>query len=228
LRWQHPIKGWIPPSDFIPVAEQTGLIVGIGKDVIKFACAQINAWSNHPRYCKLTISVNVSPVQFNQANFVDDVLKIVQESQINPQRLKLELTESSLLKNVDQSIEKMQALQEQGIDFAMDDFGIGYSSLSYLKRLPLYQLKIDQSFVRDITIDPNDAIIVCTIIAMAKNMNLNVLAEGVETKEQKDFLELNGCPVFQGYYFGRPIPIAEFEQDLERRFSLPPAQTLEQ
>lgn len=220
LRWQHPIKGWIPPSDFIPVAEQTGLILGIGKDVIKFACAQINTWSQHPRYSKLTVSVNVSPVQFNQANFVEDVLKIVQETQINPRRLKLELTESSLLKNVDQSIEKMQALQEQGIDFAMDDFGIGYSSLSYLKRLPLYQLKIDQSFVRDIAIDPNDAIIVCTIIAMAKNMNLNVLAEGVETKEQKDFLELNGCPVFQGYYFGRPVPIADFEQQLETSFTL--------
>jgi diguanylate cyclase (GGDEF)-like protein/PAS domain S-box-containing protein len=220
LRWQHPAKGWIPPSDFIPVAEQTGLILGIGKDVIKFACAQINAWSQNPRYCKLTISVNVSPVQFNQANFVDDVLKIVQESQINPRRLKLELTESSLLKNVDQSIEKMQALQEQGIDFAMDDFGIGYSSLSYLKRLPLYQLKIDQSFVRDIAIDPNDAIIVCTIIDMARNMNLNVLAEGVETKEQKDFLELNGCPVFQGYYFGHPVPITDFERQLETSFTL--------
>jgi len=226
LRWKHPTKGWIPPSDFIPVAEQTGLILGIGKDVIKFACAQINAWSTHPRYCGLTISVNVSPVQFNQASFADDVLNIVQESKINPQRLKLELTESSLLKNVDQSIEKMQVLQEQGIDFSMDDFGIGYSSLSYLKRLPLYQLKIDQSFVRDIAIDPNDAIIVCTIIAMAKNMNLNVLAEGVETKEQKDFLELNGCPVFQGYYFGRPIPIAEFEQYLEQHFS-PPLHALE-
>ncbi len=220
LRWKHPTKGWIPPSDFIPVAEQTGLIIGIGKDVIKFACAQINAWSQHPRYNRLTVSVNVSPVQFNQANFVDDVLKIVQETQINSQRLKLELTESSLLKNVDQSIEKMQALQAHGIDFAMDDFGIGYSSLSYLKRLPLYQLKIDQSFVRDIAIDPNDAIIVCTIIAMAKNMNLNVLAEGVETKEQKDFLELNGCPVFQGYYFGRPVPIADFEQQLETSFTL--------
>jgi len=221
LRWQHPTKGWIPPADFIPVAEQTGLIIGIGKDVIKFACAQINAWSQHPRYSKLTISVNVSPVQFNQTQFADDVLKIVQESQINPQRLKLELTESSLLKNVDQSIAKMQILQAQGIDFAMDDFGIGYSSLSYLKRLPLYQLKIDQSFVRDIAIDPNDATIVCTIIDMAKNMNLHVIAEGVETKEQKDFLELNGCPVFQGYYFGHPIPIAEFEQDLEQRFSQP-------
>jgi diguanylate cyclase (GGDEF)-like protein/PAS domain S-box-containing protein len=227
LRWNHPTKGWIPPSDFIPVAEQTGLILGIGKDVIKFACEQIKAWSKHPRYCKLTISVNVSPVQFNQTSFADDVLNIVQESQINPQRLKLELTESSLLKNVDQSIEKMQALQERGVDFSMDDFGIGYSSLSYLKRLPLYQLKIDQSFVRDIAIDPNDAIIVCTIIAMAKNMHLNVLAEGVETKEQKDFLELNGCPAFQGYYFGRPIPIAEFEHDLEQRFSAPPVHTIE-
>jgi diguanylate cyclase (GGDEF)-like protein/PAS domain S-box-containing protein len=220
LRWKHPTKGMIPPSDFIPVAEQTGLIVGIGKDVIKYACAQINAWSDQPNFSHLTISVNVSPVQFNQVSFVDDVLKIVRESNINPQRLKLELTESSLLKNVDLSIEKMQELQSQGIAFAMDDFGIGYSSLSYLKRLPLYQLKIDQSFVRDIAIDPNDAIIVCTIISMAKNMNLNVLAEGVETKEQKDFLELNGCPMFQGYYFGRPVPIAEFEQQLHQHIAL--------
>lgn len=220
LRWKHPTKGMIPPSDFIPVAEQTGLILGIGKDVIKYACAQINVWSQHELYSKLTISVNVSPVQFNQSHFVDDVLNIVRDSKINPQLLKLELTESSLLKNVDQSIEKMQELQAQGIAFAMDDFGIGYSSLSYLKRLPLYQLKIDQSFVRDITIDPNDAIIVCTIIAMAKNMNLNVLAEGVETKEQKEFLELNGCPMFQGYYFGHPVPIAEFEQQLRERFTL--------
>lgn len=221
LRWKHPTKGMIPPSDFIPVAEQTGLIVGIGKDVIKYACLQINAWSKRPEYSHLTISVNVSPVQFNQTNFVADVLRIVRDSNIDPQRLKLELTESSLLKNVDQSIEKMQELQAEGIAFAMDDFGIGYSSLSYLKRLPLYQLKIDQSFVRDITIDPNDAIIVCTIIAMAKNMNLNVLAEGVETKEQKDFLELNGCPMFQGYYFGRPVPIAEFEQQLQKHIGLP-------
>lgn len=220
LRWKHPTKGMIPPSDFIPVAEQTGLIVGIGRDVIKYACAQINEWSKHEHYSKLTISVNVSPVQFNQSHFVDDVLNIVRASKINPQLLKLELTESSLLKNVDQSIEKMQELQVQGIAFAMDDFGIGYSSLSYLKRLPLYQLKIDQSFVRDITIDPNDAIIVCTIIAMAKNMNLNVLAEGVETKEQKDFLELNGCPMFQGYYFGHPVPIGEFEKQLHERFSI--------
>jgi len=220
LRWKHPTKGMIPPSDFIPVAEQTGLIVGIGRDVIKFACAQISAWSNNSNYSHLTISVNVSPVQFNQFNFVEDVLNIVRTSNINPLQLKLELTESSLLKNVDQSIEKMQELQSHGISFAMDDFGIGYSSLSYLKRLPLYQLKIDQSFVRDITIDPNDAIIVCTIIAMAKNMNLNVLAEGVETKEQKEFLELNGCPMFQGYYFGHPVPIAEFEQQLREIITL--------
>ncbi|GGY65420.1 hypothetical protein GCM10011613_06600 [Cellvibrio zantedeschiae] len=226
LRWKHPTKGMIPPSDFIPVAEQTGLIVGIGKDVIKFACAQINEWSKQPDFEHLTISVNVSPVQFNQASFVEDVLKIVRESNIDPQRLKLELTESSLLKNVDQSIEKMQELQAQGIAFAMDDFGIGYSSLSYLKRLPLYQLKIDQSFVRDITIDPNDAIIVCTIIAMAKNMNLNVLAEGVETKEQKEFLEENGCPIFQGYYFGRPVAIEEFEVQLRQHLAQPQSHAL--
>jgi len=225
LRWRHPAKGMIAPSDFIPVAEQTGLIVAIGKDVIKFACDQINSWSTHPGYSELTISVNVSPVQFNQSSFVDDVIKIVHGSRINPQRLKLELTESSLLKNVDQSIEKMQELQTHGIAFAMDDFGIGYSSLSYLKRLPLYQLKIDQSFVRDITIDPNDAIIVCTIIAMAKNMNLNVLAEGVETKEQKEFLELNGCPIFQGHYFGHPLPIAEFEEQLACSFTAQPHTT---
>lgn len=219
LRWKHPTKGMIPPSDFIPVAEQTGLIAGIGKDVIKYACEQIKQWSQHKEYAGLSISVNVSPVQFNQSHFVEDVLLIVRESNINPHLLKLELTESSLLKNVDQSIAKMQELQTHGITFAMDDFGIGYSSLSYLKRLPLYQLKIDQSFVRDITIDPNDAIIVCTIIAMAKNMNLNVLAEGVETKEQKEFLELNGCPVFQGYYFGHPVPIEEFEKQLNARLA---------
>jgi EAL domain-containing protein (putative c-di-GMP-specific phosphodiesterase class I) len=145
---------------------------------------------------------------------VDDVLNIVSNSKINPLLLKLELTESSLLKNVDQSIEKMQQLQNSGIGFSMDDFGIGYSSLSYLKRLPLDQLKIDQSFVRDIAIDPNDAIIARTIIAMAQNMNLQVIAEGVETEAQKNFLEQNGCSTFQGYFFGRPVPVKEFEQQL--------------
>jgi diguanylate cyclase (GGDEF)-like protein len=216
LRWQHATKGMISPLDFIPVAEQTGLIISIGKQVIIQACEQLNRWRTQPGFAHLTIAVNVSPIQFNQESFVAEVFSIVNNSNINPRLLKFELTESSLLKNVDQSIKKMQLLQDFGIDFSMDDFGIGYSSLSYLKRLPLYQLKIDQTFVRDIAIDPNDAIIVRTIIAMAQNMNLNVIAEGVETETQKVFLEQNGCPMFQGYYFGHPSPIEEFEKHVLR------------
>ena len=214
LRWYHPSKGMISPGEFIPVAEHTGLIIMIGKQVIEQACAQLYLWQQQPMFAHLTLAVNVSPIQFNQPNFVDDVLAEVAASGIVPQRLKLELTESSLLKNVDQSIEKMQQLQNAGIGFSMDDFGIGYSSLSYLKRLPLDQLKIDQSFVRDIALDPNDRVIVRTIIAMAQNMNLQVIAEGVETAEQKDFLERNGCTLFQGYYFGMPSCLAEFEQQI--------------
>jgi len=217
LRWQHPVNGMISPADFIPVAEQTGLIVSIGRQVIYQACEQLRQWSQQPKFAALSIAVNVSPIQFNQAHFVDDVLGIVRDSNINPRLLKLELTESSLLKNVDQSIEKMQQLQNNGIGFSMDDFGIGYSSLSYLKRLPLDQLKIDQTFVRDIAIDPNDAIIARTIIAMAQNMNLQVIAEGVETEAQKNFLEQNGCSMFQGYFFGKPVAIEEFERQLIER-----------
>lgn len=217
LRWLHPVNGMVSPADFIPVAEQTGLIVSIGRQVIRQACEQLQRWSQTPAFANLSIAVNVSPIQFNQLYFVEDVLQTVKNSGINPRLLKLELTESSLLKNVDHSIEKMQQLQDEGIGFSMDDFGIGYSSLSYLKRLPLGQLKIDQTFVRDIAIDPNDAIIARTIIAMAQNMNLQVIAEGVETEEQKKFLEQNGCTMFQGYFFGKPMPIADFEQQLIAR-----------
>jgi diguanylate cyclase (GGDEF)-like protein len=217
LRWLHPVNGMVSPADFIPVAEQTGLIVTIGRQVIRQACEQLQQWSKTSTFAHLSIAVNVSPIQFNQPYFVDDILQIVKSSGINPRLLKLELTESSLLKNVDQSIEKMQQLQNEGIGFSMDDFGIGYSSLSYLKRLPLGQLKIDQTFVRDIAIDPNDAIIARTIIAMAQNMNLQVIAEGVETEEQKKFLEQNGCIMFQGYFFGKPVPVMEFEQQLIAR-----------
>lgn len=214
LRWLHPQKGMISPADFIPVAEQTGLIVPIGKHVIRCACERLKKWSLQPEFAHLTLAVNVSPLQFNQQSFVDDVIAIVRSYNIEPRLLKLELTESSLLKHVEQSIGKMQQLQQAGIGFSMDDFGIGYSSLSYLKRLPLDQLKIDQTFVRDIAIDPNDAIIVRTIIAMAQSMNLHVIAEGVEMEVQKNFLEQNGCLMFQGYYFGRPVPIEEFEAQL--------------
>lgn len=217
LRWQHPEKGMISPADFIPVAEQTGLIVPIGREVIRHACQQLQLWQTQQAFAQLHIAVNVSPIQFNQPGFVDDVLAIVEETGINARQLKLELTESSLLNNVDQSIDKMQQLQARGIGFSMDDFGIGYSSLSYLKRLPLDQLKIDQTFVRDIAIDPNDAIIARTIIAMAENMNLQVIAEGVENDEQQTFLLQNGCRLFQGYFFGRPMPLMQLEQELLTR-----------
>lgn len=217
LRWQHPVNGLVSPAEFIPVAEQTGLIINIGRQVIREACEQLQRWSEIPAFSHLIVAVNVSPIQFNEPDFVDDILTIVKSSGVNPRLLKLELTESSLLQNVDQSIEKMQQLQSEGIGFSMDDFGIGYSSLSYLKRLPLGQLKIDQTFVRDIAIDPNDAVIARTIIAMAQNMNLQVIAEGVETEEQKSFLEQNGCTMFQGYFFGKPMPVAEFEQQLRAR-----------
>jgi diguanylate cyclase (GGDEF)-like protein/PAS domain S-box-containing protein len=217
LRWRHPVNGLVSPAEFIPVAEQTGLIINIGRQVIRQACEQLQRWRENPAFAHLVIAVNVSPIQFNEPHFVDDILDIVKASGVNPRLLKLELTESSLLKNVDQSIEKMQQLQDEGIGFSMDDFGIGYSSLSYLKRLPLGQLKIDQTFVRDIAVDPSDAVIARTIIAMAQNMNLQVIAEGVETAEQKSFLEQNGCTMFQGYFFGKPVPVEEFEQQVLAR-----------
>lgn len=216
LRWQHPQKAMISPADFIPIAEQTGLIIPIGRAVLQMACRQLSRWQKQSGFENLTLAVNVSPIQFNQKDFIQDVLTAISECAINPQRLILELTEGSLLQNMDASIEKMQMLKSHKIGFAMDDFGIGYSSLSYLKKLPLNQLKIDQSFVRDISIDPNDKVIVRTIIAMAKNMELDVLAEGVETPEQKQFLIENGCEKFQGYYFAKPLPLTIFEQERQK------------
>lgn len=216
LRWIHPERGMISPAQFIPLAEETGLIVPIGRAVLENACLQLQRWSMEPALAHLSLAVNVSARQFQQAEFVDDVRTILRHTGVNPARLKLELTESLVLDNVDQSISKMQALKSLGLGFSMDDFGTGYSSLSYLKRLPLEQLKIDQSFVRDITLDPNDAVIVQTIIAMARSLGLNVIAEGVETLAQKEFLEQHGCPAFQGYYFGRPVPLADFEVLLQQ------------
>lgn len=211
LRWLHPQRGMISPVEFIPMAEETGLIVQIGRAVLENACEQLKTWSMDPVLKNLSLAVNVSAKQFRQTEFVEEVKAVVMSSGINPNQLKLELTESLVLDNVDESIQKMQALKTIGVGFSMDDFGTGYSSLSYLKRLPLDQLKIDQSFVRDITLDPNDAVIVQTIIAMARSLGLQVIAEGVETLDQKDFLELHGCSTYQGFYFGRPMPIHEFE-----------------
>lgn len=211
LRWFHPERGLVSPADFIPIAEQAGLIIRIGNKVLQMACAQLLQWQEKPEFKHLKLAVNVSPIQLNQNHFVTDTLALIKASGINPQLLTLELTESSLTNNIDASIAKMLALQEHNIGFAMDDLGVGYSSLSHLKRLPLHLLKIDRSFIGDISTDPNDRVIVRTIIAMAKNLELDILAEGVETVEQRDFLIEHGCTKFQGYYFGRPVPIDEFE-----------------
>jgi diguanylate cyclase (GGDEF)-like protein/PAS domain S-box-containing protein len=210
LRWQHPTQGQISPVYFIPLAEETGLIVPIGDWVVRQACAQLKAWSENPASSHLQLAINVSGHQFRQPNFVDQVGGCLTESGIDPSRLKLELTESVVLNNVDEVIERMQQLKALGISFSMDDFGTGYSSLSYLKRLPLDQIKIDQSFVRDLTKDANDAAIIRAILAMSESLGLDVIAEGVETPLQHDFLRQCGCRQFQGYLFGKPMPIADW------------------
>ena len=212
LRWIHPTRGMVSPFEFIPLAEESGLIIPIGFWVLESACQQLKVWQKLPNRKHWQVSVNVSALQFQQEDFVETVQKIVSSNNINPQCLKLELTESMVLENVDIIIEKMRLLNQLGIDFSMDDFGTGYSSLSCLKRLPLNQLKIDQSFVRDITTDPDDAAIVKTIINLSKSLNYDVIAEGVETNEQRQFLFNNGCSQYQGYLFSRPVPINEFEE----------------
>ena len=215
LRWEHPELGVIAPMQFIELAEDTGLILPIGLWVLETACAQIRRWQNHPLLSELNISVNVSARQFRHEDFVAQVQTELEQSGINPGRLKLELTESLILNNVDDSIIKMDQLKSIGVEFSMDDFGTGYSSLSYLKRLPLDQIKIDQSFVRDISTDPSDAAIVQTIIAMAGTLGLMVIAEGVETEAQREFLESRGCPAFQGHLFGAAVPVEQFEALLD-------------
>ncbi|HTN94144.1 MAG TPA: EAL domain-containing protein [Gallionella sp.] len=215
LRWEHPELGMIAPMQFIELAEDTGLILPIGMWVLETACAQIRQWQSNPLFNELNISVNVSARQFLHEEFVTQVETALGNSGINPNRLKLELTESLILNNVENSISKMDQLKSIGVEFSMDDFGTGYSSLSYLKRLPLDQIKIDQSFVRDISTDSSDAAIVQTIIAMAGTLGLMVIAEGVETEAQREFLELRGCPAFQGHLFGAAVPVEEFEALLD-------------
>ncbi len=207
LRWRHPGRGLVLPGEFITLAEQSGLILPIGQWVLRSACRQLVAWADQPATRKLSLAVNVSARQFRQADFVSQVQAVLDETGVDPQYLKLELTESVLISDVEDAIRKMGALRERGVRFALDDFGTGYSSLSYLKRLPLDQLKIDQSFVRDVLTDPNDAAIVRTILALAQSMDLQAVAEGVETEGQRQFLLDSGCAVFQGYLFGRPGPL---------------------
>jgi diguanylate cyclase (GGDEF)-like protein/PAS domain S-box-containing protein len=211
VRWMHPRRGLVAPGEFITVAEQTGLILPLGQWVLSAACAQLVAWSQHADTQGLTISVNVSARQFKQPDFSEQTLTLLRASGVNPSRLRLELTESLLLTDHEDVIVKMSELRSTGVGFSLDDFGTGYSSLSYLKRLPLDQLKIDQSFVRDVLTDPNDAAIVRTILNLAKSLDLGAVAEGVETEGQRDFLINNGCKAFQGYLFGRPQPVELLE-----------------
>jgi diguanylate cyclase (GGDEF)-like protein/PAS domain S-box-containing protein len=216
IRWMHPERGPVSPVQFIPLAEKAGLIMPIGDWVLETACAQLNAWQHDVLARDLILAVNVSARQFHQSNFAAKVRAVLQRHAVRPARLKLELTESLLLEDVDDAIATMNALKEIGVQFSLDDFGTGYSSLQYLKRLPLDQLKIDQSFVRDIATDSSDKSIVSTIIAMARSLNLGVIAEGVETEEQRQFLLDSGCTHYQGYLFGRPLPIEQFEALLKR------------
>ncbi len=210
IRWEHPERGLISPFHFIPLAEETGLILPIGQWVLNQACTQLKLWQANPSTQQLSVSINVSAKQFHQADFVELVVKTVELNQIKPGLLKIELTESMLVDNIETIISSMNVLKKAGVSFELDDFGTGYSSLQYLKRLPLHQLKIDQSFVREIATDKNDKAIVKTIINMAQGLGLQVIAEGVETREQLQHLQKIGCAYYQGYYFGKPVPIEEF------------------
>ena len=215
IRWIHPKRGMVSPAQFIPVAEETGLIIPMGIWVLETACAQIAAWQQDQHTKQLTLSVNISAKQFRQADFVKTVKACIDKYKIDPNALRLELTESILLENIDDAVKSMNELGTIGVQFSLDDFGTGYSSLQYLKMLPLYQLKIDQSFVRDIVEDSHDRTIVRTIIAMAQSMYLSVIAEGVETEAQKELLLTSGCRRYQGYFFGKPVPIEQFNQALQ-------------
>jgi diguanylate cyclase (GGDEF)-like protein len=207
VRWNHSEHGMVSPAAFIPLAEETGMILALGQWVLETACAQLVEWSKTPSTAHWTMAVNVSISQFAQPSFVANVDKALQKTGANPHQLKLELTESMLAKDVDDVIVKMFEIKALGVTFSLDDFGTGYSSLSYLKRLPLDQLKIDQSFVRDLLTDPNDAAIARTIIALGHSLSLHVIAEGVETLEQRDTLAAMGCDAYQGYYFARPVAV---------------------
>ena len=222
LRWQHPQRGLVFPDQFIPIAEESGLIVPIGEWVLRSACEQLKVWASNPATENLLLSVNVSPRQFRQPDFVAVVGKVLAQTGVNPERLKLELTESLVLHNIVDTVDKMTALNQHGIYFSMDDFGTGYSSLARLTKLPIQQLKIDRSFVNNIVGSHLDAVIVQTIIGMANNLGVAVIAEGVETEEQRACLERFGCLSYQGYLYGKPVPLHEFEKlAMQYRPSLP-------
>lgn len=214
LRWEHPERGLILPLEFIPLAEEIGLIVPIGQWVLETACAQLKRWESHVQTRHLLLAVNVSPRQFHQPDFTEQVRAMLKRTAIKADRLKLEFTETLVFDDIDDTIAKMQILKKISISFSMDDFGTGYSSLAYLTQLPFDQLKIDKSFIHNLGIKPTDAVIVQTIIGMAKNLGMEVIAEGIETEEQRAFLEQHSCPFYQGYLFSKPVPLAEFERSL--------------
>lgn len=211
LRWNHPERGIVAPGQFIVLAEETGLILPLGKWVLETVCAQLKAWQEDGLTRELVLAVNVSAKQFRQIDFAAQVVDCVARYDINPARLKLELTESMLFENTAALMATMNTLHASGVQFSLDNFGTGYSSLQYLKSLPLNQIKIDQSFVRDLSVDPGDSAIARTIIAMAQSLGLEVIAEGVETEQQRQLLLDQGCTHFQGYLFGQPVPIEQFE-----------------
>ena len=216
VRWKHPQRGMVPPGEFIPLAEDSGLILPLGHWVLRTACGQLAAWASRPEMAHLVVAVNVSARQFKLPNFVEEVMAILDFTGARPPQLKLELTESMLLSDVEDIITKMTELKANGVGFSLDDFGTGYSSLTYLKRLPLDQLKIDQSFVRDVLTDPNDAAIAKAIITLGQSLGLAVIAEGVETEGQRDFLARHGCNAYQGYLFGRPCAAGDLAAALRR------------
>jgi diguanylate cyclase (GGDEF)-like protein/PAS domain S-box-containing protein len=216
VRWQHPERGLVPPGDFIPLAEETGLIVPLGEWVLKTACEQGVAWRD-AGYPPLRIAVNLSAHQFRRSDLVSTIARVLDETGFDPELLELELTESVLIESEQQNIDALSELSRMGIRLAIDDFGTGYSSFIYLKRYPIAAIKIDRAFVRDVTVDPNDAAITESLIAMAQNLKMGVIAEGVETQEQCGFLTDHGCHLMQGYYFSAPLPADALVSLLENR-----------
>ncbi|MBP6763355.1 MAG: EAL domain-containing protein [Rubrivivax sp.] len=210
-RWQHPLRGMVPPNEFVPIAEQSGLMVPLGNWVLHTACAQLALWAQRPETANLRLAVNVSASQFAQSDIVSRVLGCVAQHGANPAQLKLELTESTLAHDLEDVIAKMTALKAHGIGFSLDDFGTGFSSLTYLRRLPLDQLKIDQSFVNNMLGSAKDAAIAQAVVTLGKSLKLEVIAEGVETVAQRAFLADLGCHSYQGYLFSRPLPVVQFD-----------------
>lgn len=217
IRWQHPQRGLVAPVEFIGHAEKTGMIIPIGQWVLEQAVRQLRIWRDDPRYASIGLAVNISQKQFRQASFVADMLRLIDEHAIDARRLDLELTETLIVQDIDDLLRKMTALVERGVRFSLDDFGTGFSSLSHLKRLPLNTLKIDRSFICDVLTDSSSETIVRTVIALGQSMGMTVIAEGVETEAQQQFLLSNGCMQFQGYLFSKPLPLQAFTEFVERR-----------